>query len=152
MQKLINFSQYMKDACLVKDEHFDSWAENIELAPAEKHTVDGLLIGHVRYTAVISLEHSQAHAILMMALIMVWLKDHDRDRADEGLPNPQLNVDITDSARNISDIEIELDFKDEIILVKDAEGLISYLGENYGLGEFDLWTATTTTVAHNADA
>lgn len=151
MQKLIALSQHLKNAKLVKPEHFDCWAENIELEGGERHTENGLLIGHVRYTAVVSMEHCRANATYLVAQVMTWLKDYDPDRGDDQLPNPQLQVDVVDPARNISEIELNVEFKEPVYLVPDENGPIVYHGQHWGVGAFDVDVAESARVYHDAD-
>ena len=145
MLKLQSLTQAMIGQQLFNPEQMDSWAEQGELIPARKETETGMMIGRWRYDGVISIERYTKDAALVMASILAWMTTDD-DR--EGLGNPTLDPEPADDGSFFVDITVPL--QESVCLVPDADGPYQIDGQQYGLGDYQLWIAESSTTGHAA--
>lgn len=132
MHKLAAITAFLVQQNLVAAEQIDSWVENPRIVPAAEVRGEAIVLYRQTYEAVISIErypHKTHPAELLFALVACWLMDNDAER--EQIATPQTEVDILDAST--ADIEITLEFEEDITAVEDPAGPILFNGKKYRL-------------------
>lgn len=134
MVKLQQLTQFLINLDLVAVEQIDAWVENPRIIPAAKSNGRGILLYRQAYDAVISIErfpHKTHPAELLFAHVSAWLITNDSER-DE-IAQPRTEVDILDD--DTADIEISIDFEEDIYITADPAGTIDLDGTLYRLAD-----------------
>ena len=133
-------------------DNFDSWMENAELVMAPKDMGLGYVICHMQYTAVIYIERLTFKTLdpaIIFANVVGWLDDHDNNRAQFELADPQIAIDDVES--QTADITIDIQFIEEISLVEDKDGPVDWQGKTWKVLPYVINTAQKTEVIPNVD-
>lgn len=85
-----------------------------------------LEIGIWKYEAVINLERYPFDGPTLLALTLAWLAEHDPDRREQDLKDPELTITLNDA--DTSDVEISIDFEEPLAVVEDPAGAIVFDG------------------------
>lgn len=137
MKQLAAITQFLIGLDLVAAEQIDSWVENPQIVPAASVKSAGVLVIYRQtYTAVLAIErypHRRIPAELLFAQISAWLIEHDSERFDNEEAKISTDVEIMDD--ETADIEIGIDFIEEVEIVEDAGGPISLDGKRWRLAE-----------------
>lgn len=132
LAKLTGITQHLLNANLVAVEQLDSWMEDGRLETTSKSLGNsGVRVCRLEYDAVINIERYGKAPALIFALVTTWLMEHDEDRHSLRLPEPQVEVQVIDN--DLADIEITIRFSEDVDLLADDNGLISYLGTKYSV-------------------
>ncbi|WP_299594330.1 phage tail protein [uncultured Microbulbifer sp.] len=131
LEKLRAITAHLLAANLVSSEQLDSWMESGELETASKNLGNGVRICRLRYDAVISIERFAQPAELLFALVTAWVQDNDPERFTLGLPEPDIEIDVIN--KRMADVEIKIPFSENVDLVPDANGAITYLGQQWSV-------------------
>lgn len=132
VQKLAQFTAFIIQQNLVDENQIESWMENGKMVPASKNTGEGYLVCRFQYDAIFSIEGFTGDSALLIALISTWLTDNDPTRDDDNLSPPDIDVDIID--RNSVDVEIAVQFREDIEIVANDNGPIAFDGRRWELG------------------
>lgn len=141
MKQLAAITQFIVGLNMVAAEQIDTWVENPKVEPAGtvKSNNDSVVIYRQTYDAVIAIER-YAHRVhppeLLFAQICAWLIEHDGDRFDRKDADLITDVDIMDD--QTADIEITIDFHEEVEIVEYAGGPIELAGKRYQLRDLVL--------------
>lgn len=137
MKQLAAITAFITSLNLVAAEQVDGWVENPQIVPvATSKGVGGLILYRQTYTAVLVIErypHKRHPAELIFAHVTAWLIDNDGERFDEEAAKITTDVDILDD--ETADITISIDFVEEVGIVADPAGPITYGGKRWRLGE-----------------
>ncbi len=147
LQKLQAFTAFLLAQNLVGNNRLDSWTENAKLVPAAKNKGQGYLICRLEYDAVISLERFAGDEALLMVLVCAWLHDHDDSRDDDGLPAPDIDIDILDN--QCTDIELSIRFREDIDLIPDEDGPVTFNGQRWVVSTVPVDGVNTVGVGDN---
>lgn len=139
LNKMQSLAAFFLSKNLFAAEQFDYWMENGTAEYAAKRVGQGVVLCRFRYDAVLSVERYSQSADLFLALLSAWLLDNDADREGDDLPMP--DVDVTPLNDRMADIEITVNFIEDITLVPDPEGAIAFSGEQWRLSDVSLNTA-----------
>ncbi|MFC6633540.1 phage tail protein [Microbulbifer taiwanensis] len=131
LEKLAGIRAHLESANLVASEQFASWMENGTLETASKNLGNGIRVCRQAYDAVIQIERYGADPALLFALVTTWLMEHDKERLDLQLPEPNIDVDVIDD--QLADVEITIRFSESVDLVEEDSGPISYLGKRWAV-------------------
>lgn len=135
MIKLEAITHYLLNLNLVAAENMDSWVENARFEGVAKDMGnDSMVLFRSHYTAVISIErfnHKTHPAELLFGHIVAWLIDHDDNREELELDQPTTDIDILDN--ETADVEINIDFVEDIEAIQDPAGPIYLNGVRYRL-------------------
>ncbi|MCX2834463.1 phage tail protein [Microbulbifer thermotolerans] len=131
LEKLKGITAHLLDANLVAAEQLDSWMENGQLETASKSLGNGLRVCRQSYDAVIQIERYAGDPALLFALVTTWLMEHDSERVDLELPEPDVDIDVIDE--RVADVEITIRFTEDVDLVEDGSGPISYRGKRWAV-------------------
>jgi hypothetical protein len=149
MKKLADITAFLIGLDLVAAEQIDSWVENPQIVPAGTvKTNDAVVIYRQTYTAVIIVErfpHKVHPAELLFAHISAWLMDNDGERFDNKDAKITTDVEILDNGT--ADIEISIDFIEEVEIMQDSAGPILLNGFHWRLADAEIDYAETGDVA-----
>ncbi len=132
MHKLAAITAFLVQQNLVAAEQIDSWVENVELFPAGDERGNGVLMFRQEYTIGIEIErypYKTHPAELLFALLSCWLMDNDSERDEIAVP--KVDVEVLDDS--IADLEITIEFTEDITAVEDPAGPILFNGKQYRL-------------------
>ena len=116
-----------------------SWAEDATATPHARERGTGLHVCRFRYTAVVTLDAFSGSPDLLLAVLTTWVMDNDPNRDSDDLEPPQVDLTIRDDTT--TDVDISLVFIEDIAIVPDASGPITYRGQQWSLGEPNIFIA-----------
>jgi hypothetical protein len=139
MKKLADFVTFLTELDLVAAEKINPYVDSVQLLPSGKIkgatlSADSCVVCRQKYTALIDIEnypHSVHPPALLFSHISAWLIDNDTDRYDLENPQPKVIVDVTDNA--VADVLIEIEFAEEVILIRDDAGTVDLAGKKWAL-------------------
>lgn len=123
----------------VDENQIQSWAEDATATPRARERGTGLHVCRFQYTGVVTLDGFAGSEDLLLAALTTWVMDNDPDREGDNLEPPQIDLIIRDDA--LADVDISLEFIEDITIVPDANGPISYRGQQWALGQPDIFVA-----------
>lgn len=149
MKQLSAITNFLVELNLVAAEQIDSWVENPQvIVTGTFKGANSLVIHQQKYTALIAIErypHRKIPVELLLAQISAWLIENDGERADYEDAKITTDVEIMDD--ETADIEIGIDFIEEVEIVEYPGGPIQLNGKRYQLRELVLNYALTGDVA-----
>jgi hypothetical protein len=110
-----------------------SFVDQGVIVPVGSDLGHGIVVGRIKYDAVIQIEGYKDDGILFVAFVTAWLQDNDPDRDRLGLADPE--VDITLEGRGTADIDLSIEFDEPLELVPDEAGPISYNGRRWRVAD-----------------
>jgi len=129
MQKFKELTDFITQHSLVDQCQVDDWMENGASETCSKHLGHGVRVCRFRYDAVISIERYYGDESRLLALLCVWLMDHDPERDSDDLPAPGIDIDPVD--RGICNVEIRITFLENIDLVPGDTGAILFNAQRW---------------------
>ena len=79
-----------------------------------------------------------------------WLSDHEEERNEQELEDPNLSVDVI--SNEAADVSIELELMEPIELVPDEAGMITWRGTRYRVQAVEIYTAEEAELVNEADS
>lgn len=146
-QKLKQLTDFICQQNLVDENQINSWVENGKMIPASKKLGEGYLVCRFEYDAIFSIENFVGNPTLLMALVSIWLTENDSKRHDDNLPAPDMDVDIID--RDAADVEIGIQFREDIEIIPNDNGPIEFNGQRWELGVVPSYVANVAGVGDN---
>lgn len=145
MKQLTELARFITEQNLVAAENVDAWVENLKIVPAGTVTShNSIVVCRQTYTGVIFIErypHKRLPPELLFALVSAWLMEHDGDRFDEKDADITTDVEIMDD--ETADIDIGVEFSEDIEIVEWPGGPIELKGQRYQLRELAINYAET---------
>ncbi len=134
--KMVALAKYLESKNIFKPHRFDYFLGDATLYPASKRLGnDQHVVTRVQYPAVFYIENFKYSADLIPVLVTTWLADHDCERVRLNLPMPTFTPEqLAECDSKLVNIEFEVEFQEDIIIVPDPQGLIDYLGNTYSVG------------------
>lgn len=143
--KLRDLTDYFLSLGLVAAEQLDSYIDDGELKlVTRKLDNNNLKLAQFDYQAAFEFTAVAKGPDLLLAHLAMWLQEHDSDRNNHGLADPQIGVDINE--QGVAEVEISLHFIEDIELVADDAGELLYKGKKYRLDYTALDVADTAAV------
>ena len=133
MRLLQSLSQHLMTTTGLPRENFESFAERGELHPLFIDHGQGIQVARFRYDGVINIESYSGDGMTLLALVTSWLSEHDGERHDIELPDPEVNVQLND--RHTADVDITIVFDEPVNLVRDDNGPVMYDGVRWSVAE-----------------
>jgi len=128
MKKLDQITAFITQLNLVAAEQIDTFVEDPKIVPCGKNLGhDGIILFRQTYTGVISIEnfpHAKHAPELLFAHVCAWLMDNNPSDEDDEIAQPSTDVDVIDDKR--ADVEISIEFSENITVVKDPAGTIRF--------------------------
>ena len=134
--ELSDFILSKKEFLELNEEQFDSWQENGTLEQGGHGlTEEGYHLMSFRYRGVIVIERMKdVNAVWFMAIVAAWLTDNNEDRDKYNLDDPEIEIIKLDE--KLIDIELTLDFVDEMYLSEAEDGPIECIGRSWTIDGF----------------
>ena len=137
MQKIKDIIAFLINLNLVDAGQIVSFVDDPRIVPSGKVKSgdrESVLLYRQSYTATINVDrypHEVHSAELLFAHVATWLLTHDKNR-DE-IAKPDINVEVLED--NTADIEISIEFEEDVYGVEDPAGSIKLDGKNYRLAD-----------------
>lgn len=135
MKMLQAITESVLNLNMVAAENIDAWAENARFVGVAKDMGnDGMVLFRLHYTAAIVIErfpHQEHPAELLFGHVIAWLMDNDELREKLELDPPETDIDILDN--QTADLEINIDFVEDVEIIQDPTGPLRLNGERYRL-------------------
>ena len=134
MNKLALLRQFIESLNLVDANQIDAWAENIDITVKGKMHGQGMTLLQTKYMAIVDIEgwpHGKAPVNLLFAHIVGWLADND-SLFVEGEPR-QLSITPTIIDDHTADLELAVEFVEQVTVVEHPEGVITAFGKRWNL-------------------
>jgi hypothetical protein len=118
---------------IIKTNNIDAWQENGTLIlSGEDRGEGGYQVAKWKHTGVIAIEnfpHRRIAAYSLLAMVAAFLIEHDSDRDNYQLADPEIDIDeiSSDNATVIIDVELI----DNIELIPDDDGPVFFNGTRY---------------------
>lgn len=149
LAKMQAIAEHLLSKNLFAAEQFDWWMQNGTSEYASKKVGKGLVIGRFSYDAVLSVERFAGDAAVFLALINVWLMEHDDNREALNLEMP--GVDVTPLDDSTADVEVIIRFSEDITLLPQDNGAIVFNGIRYGVAPLVIDEANRVGVGDNQE-
>lgn len=133
MKKLAALRSFLESTKYFHKNKFDAWAEDIEQVLRGKMEGNRVLLCTMNYRAVCSIEDyafCKYPFEILHARLITWLADND-DRSDMKDREPRITCDLMDD--EVADIEISLNFEEDVYITEDESGDIEYFGKKWRL-------------------
>ena len=143
--KLQHLTRYLIESLKtsVLDNKIDAWQENITLiVNGEDCGNGGIRIARWKYNSVISIESYPQNLLdprYLLSAVACWISEHDHQRTDYGLSHPSISIDYLDDAT--VDVSIELELFEDIEMIPDDNGILSYIGQRYRVENAHIYIA-----------
>ncbi len=114
---------------------FETWVENIRLQTRGSYEGNRVLLHTMEYRAVFSIEgytYRKYPIELFNARLLTWLADND-DREELSDSSPNITIDLIND--DIADIELTLQFEEDVYITESEGGPIEYCGRTWALEE-----------------
>ncbi|RUM56287.1 MAG: hypothetical protein DSY85_03045 [Marinomonas sp.] len=135
MKKFGQLTAFLRDSGMIQTNKMDQWVENIQLQVSGKYDGTNVLLYTQQYRAVFSIEgyvYRQYPIEQLCAQLVTWLGDND-DRSELDDPMPDIDVDLLDN--DTADIEITLQFEEDVYITEAEGGNITMKGKTWGLAD-----------------
>lgn len=124
----------------VPREKIKAFADKGYLIPVFRDLGNGYLIAVFKYDGVIDLENFNLSPFELLAWLNCWLAENDKNREALELTSPEINATLNDDWT--SDVEITVEFEEDVQIVPDENGPIPYLGRNWKVADVPIDVAT----------
>ena len=146
-KKLEALTKFLLEKKFVSADDFDSWMQNGVLQFSGKNLGDGLLLFRLNYNAYFSIEEYTGEADLLCVHFVTWLMDNDPCRDEDNLPEPSIDVDVNE--HGVVDIEVSINFIEDVEIVEDPDGDITFNGKTWSLGEVEISVVDEISIGDN---
>ncbi len=133
MKKLAALRTFLESTDYFHKNKFEAWAEGIEQVLRGGMEGNRVLLCTMTYRAVYSIEDyafCKYPFEILHARLITWLADND-DRSDMKDREPRITCDLMDD--EVADIEISLNFEEDVYITEDENGDIEYFGKMWRL-------------------
>ncbi|MDK2597906.1 phage tail protein [Pseudoalteromonas obscura] len=116
----------------IKNNDLDGWQSGGTLMLCGDDLGTGFLLAKWRYGAVIQIErfpHKRLNPYTLLGLLATWVAEHDPQRHDLALDDPELDIEVVSDDH--AQVTIELELVDDIELLPDENGPLVYQGQRY---------------------
>lgn len=132
--KLQRLTDYLLDQDFVPRENLESW---VDLCTVNLASVD---LGHcyelcrLHHRCSLYIERYIGDSRLITAWIAAWLKDHDPDRDNDRLPDPDIDIQILDASGTQWYVDVSIEFIEPVLIEPDElNGNIDWNGQKWRL-------------------
>lgn len=143
MIKITALTHYLINCDLVAAENIESFVDDPKIIPSGiMLSENSLLLYRQDYTATINIDdypHQEHPAELLFAHVAAWLLENDQHRKD--IAQPIVNIEILDN--NTANIEISIDFNEDVYAVEDVNGPVTLFNVTYRIMDSDTYYALT---------
>ncbi|PJE55641.1 phage tail protein [Marinomonas sp. BSi20584] len=133
MKKLAALRAFLVGTGCFNSEKFEAWPEELEQVSRGKLEGNRVLLYTMKYRAAYSIEeyaYCKYPFEILHTKLITWLADND-ERSDMEGREPKIDVDLLDD--ETANIEITLDFEEDVYITEDESGDIEYFGKMWRL-------------------
>jgi len=87
----------------------------------------------LHYQCTILIERYTGDARLITAWLASWLDDHDPDRDQQQMPDPEIDIEALDASGTQWDVDISIEFTEPVMVVEGSNGNIHWQGQRWNL-------------------
>ena len=134
--KLRELTAHILAKGLCRQEEIDSWVDQEYIEIDTRNQGEYIQICRHKSRCTVFVERFRQDARLLSSVVVAWINENDYQREDDQLPVPEIDVtplDSGNSERPLFDIEITLEFMDDVLIKPDENGIITYKGEQWSL-------------------
>lgn len=147
MEKMTQLANYLASQNMFSSRQLSRWVEEVNLKVGAKDEGERVLLHRSQYRAVLLVENYNyaSNAIdLFNAHVAIWLAEND-ERSDLNNPHPSLAIDVLSS--RYADLELTLEFEEEVYISRTNRGGLTYNGQSWRLEKADYDVAESATVS-----
>lgn len=135
MKHLKQLTASLAASNLFKKEQFESWAEDIRIIPLFENGAEGYRAAQISYKAMFDIEKfdNKKDENILFIILAGYIQENDNDRQKDNLGEPELQID--NNGDETLDIGIEVNFLEDIYLIPADDGIFSFYGVRYNLGQ-----------------
>ncbi|SHJ71998.1 phage tail protein (plasmid) [Halodesulfovibrio aestuarii] len=133
MRKLQQLTAYLEEHAGLDREQVQSFADRGELYPTGSDLGHGVELGRFKYDALIQIENYSGDADVLLLLILAWISEHDTNRDEDGLADPETDISLND--QDTADIDIAVEFEEGLQIVPDENGPIPFDGRQWRVSD-----------------
>lgn len=135
MNKFRSLETVLLDSGLFEKEQLVSTAESIKVIPLFEDGHEGYKACELRYSASYEIGDFKLDQDTNIFFVVVagYLQEFDNDRNKNGLEPPEVNVD--GNGNGTAELSIDLDFIETLWLKRDDEGIFTFYGKKYSIGQ-----------------
>lgn len=151
MHKLTLLRQFIENLNTVDANQIDAWAEDIGITVKGKMKGRSMTLLQTNYTAIVDIEgwpHASTPVNLLFAHVVGWLGEHDVLFVDEQPRTLSITPTIIDD--QTADLELAIEFVEQVQVVEHPEGVITAFGKRWNLNDSDTRTAEKLEAVHAA--
>jgi len=133
MKKLKALTKALQAAGAFKDSDFSAVDQGSCIFTG-KDLGHGIEVARLKYDALIQIENlPNKDAYSLLAFIPAWLDDFDRERFEDGLADP--DIDVALNGDGTADVELLIEFEEGLQLIPDDNGDIIYQGKRWSVAD-----------------
>ncbi len=146
--KHVALAEYLIAANCFQKNSFDYYTEDGSLkSMSDVVAAESIKLGEYRYKAFFEITGYKDTPDLIIALICLWLEQFDNDRENDDVADPSIDVEqITHHDQRVVNLSVIIEFKEDLTITKDAQGVLTHDGESYGVQEATINVATSGTL------
>ncbi|MCG7570545.1 phage tail protein [Pseudoalteromonas sp. CNC9-20] len=141
MNKLQRITDYLSAHGLNQAATLDAWIEEGTFEPRAKNEGTGYTILTMAYKAIVSIERYAHSAHLLAAMVAIWMQEQGEEFDDSMVG---FSADKTDD--ELFDIELEFMLSEDVQIVRDPNGPLTFMGEQYRIESAPVWVAEDFTL------
>ena len=131
--KLQQITDYLIDLNFVARENIDTWVDLCSVIQESKSMGHYLELCRLHYQCTILIERYTGDARLITAWLAAWLDDHDPDRDQQQMPDPEIDIEALDASGTQWDVDISVEFTEPVMVIEGDNGNIQWMGQRWSL-------------------
>ena len=132
--KLQELTDYLIALDFVPRENMDAWVDVCTVIPASLNMGKYYELCRLHHRCTLFIERYTGDSRLITAWIAAWLKDHDGDRDNDRLPDPDVDIEALDASGTQWDVDVSIEFIEPVLIQPDeANGTIPWNGSKWSL-------------------
>ncbi len=143
MKKIADITAFLINLNLVAAENIESFVDDPKVVPSGTEVShDSLVLYRCDYTCTVNIDdypHKEHAAELLFGHVCAWLMNNDCERLQ--IAQPRIDVDILDN--DTANIEIQIDFEEDVLAIEDPAGDIFLNNKYYRILDSDIFYAET---------
>lgn len=132
--KLQDLTDYLIGLEFVPRENLESWVDLCTVIPASMNMGHYYELCRLHHRCSLFIERYTGDSRLITAWIAAWLKDHDPDRDNDRLPDPDIEIEALDASGTQWDVDVSVEFIEPVLIQPDEiNGTITWNGSKWSL-------------------
>lgn len=132
--KLASLTDYLIGLNFVPRENLESCVDLCTVTPASINMGHYYELCKQHHRCTLLIERYTGDSRLIIAWIAAWLKDHDPDRDNDRLPDPDIDIKALDASGTQWNVDVSIEFIEPVLIQPDdANGTIMWNGSQWSL-------------------